>query len=385
MRHDRHDVVIVGARAAGAATAMLLARAGLRVLVIDRSRYGADTLSTHALMRGGVLQLHRWGLLDRIVDVGTPPIRCTKFDYAHDQIAIAIKPSHGIDALYAPRRTVLDPVLVDAAVSAGAEIRYGVTVTGLRRDRSGRVAGIVGRDGTGRRVAVDASLVVGADGLRSTVARLVGAPIEWRGTGASALVYGYWSDVNAAGYEWIFRRNACAGVIPTNDGRVCVFVASTPARVGRGGPEVHASILGDASPEAAARVRAGVAPDGVRTFAGHPGVIRRAWGPGWALVGDAGYWKDPLTAHGLTDAVRDAELLARVVVAARSGEMSERDALAGYQATRDRLSLPLFWITDTIAAQRWTDSEIGALLLELSSAMVEEVDTLAALDTAAVP
>src|SRR6188472_2330370 len=110
----RHDVVIVGARAAGAATAMLLARAGLTVLVLDRSRYGTDTLSTHALMRGGVIQLHRWGILDRIVAAGTPPVRRTTFRYASDELTITIKPSHGVDALYAPRRTVLDPVLVDA-------------------------------------------------------------------------------------------------------------------------------------------------------------------------------------------------------------------------------------------------------------------------------
>ena len=147
---SRPDVVVVGARAAGAATAMLLARAGLRVVVVDRGRYGADTLSTHALMRGAVVQLHRWGLLDRIIAAGTPPIRRTTFRYANDEIVIPIKPSHGVDALYAPRRTVFDPILVDAAVAAGAEVRYGLTVTGIRRDRRGRVTGVVGRDGGGR-------------------------------------------------------------------------------------------------------------------------------------------------------------------------------------------------------------------------------------------
>ena len=116
----RHDVVVVGARAAGAATAMLLARAGLDVLVVDRGRYGADTLSTHAILRGGVLQLHRWGLLDEIVAAGTPAIRRTTFHYATDQVSVTVKPSHGIDALYAPRRTVLDPILVDAATAAAA-------------------------------------------------------------------------------------------------------------------------------------------------------------------------------------------------------------------------------------------------------------------------
>ena len=149
-RHPRYHVVVVGARAAGAATAMLLARAGLDVLVVDRGRYGSDTLSTHALMRGGVLQLHRWGLLDRIVDAGTPPIRRTTFRYANDDVVVTIKPSLGVDALYAPRRTVLDPVLVDAAADAGADVRFGVTVTDVRRDAQGRVIGIAGRDDAGR-------------------------------------------------------------------------------------------------------------------------------------------------------------------------------------------------------------------------------------------
>src|SRR5207248_3196915 len=132
------------------------------------------------------------------------------------------------------------------------------------------------------------------------------------------------------GYEWIFRPNACAGVIPTNEGRACIFTAASPDRVGRGGMGVLQSLLAEASLATAARVRRGVAPAGVRTFTGRAGFVRRAWGPGWALVGDAGYWKDPLTAHGLTDALRDAELLARAVVAYESGARSEADALTGF-------------------------------------------------------
>jgi 2-polyprenyl-6-methoxyphenol hydroxylase-like FAD-dependent oxidoreductase len=382
---DRYDVVVVGARAAGAATAMLLARAGLRVVVVDRGRYGTDTLSTHALMRGAVVQLHRWGLLERIVAAGTPPVRQTTFRYADDEIVIPVKESHGVDALYAPRRTVLDPVLVDAAAAGGAEIRYGITVTGVRWDRQGRAAGIVGRHRTGRRVAIDARFVVGADGMRSTIARHVAAPIEQQGAGSTAVVYGYWSGLDTSGYEWIFRPNACAGVIPTNDGLACVFAAADPERVGPRGTRELESLVGRACPHTAARLRAASPPAGVRTFAGHPGFMRRAWGPGWALVGDAGYWKDPLTAHGLTDALRDAELLARALVGAASREASEQDVLATYQTTRDQLSLTLFGITDTIAAQRWTGAEISTLLRELSAAMADEVTALATLDAISVP
>jgi 2-polyprenyl-6-methoxyphenol hydroxylase-like FAD-dependent oxidoreductase len=386
MRPDHtYDAVVVGARAAGAATAMLLARAGLDVLVVDRSRYGADTLSTHALMRGGVIQLHRWGLLDRIVAAGTPPVRRTTFRYAAEEVTITIRPSHGVDALYAPRRTVLDPILVDAAVDAGVDVRYGITVKDVRRDRTGRVTGIVGRDDAGRAVAVNARLVIGADGIRSTVAHGVGAPIEHQGTGAAAVVYGYWADVPADGYEWIFRTNAAAGLIPTNDGLTCVFAGASPRRIGRGGLTILEEVVRDASPDAADRVAAGTGPTGLRTFTGRPGHLRRAWGPGWALVGDAGYWKDPLSAHGLTDALRDAELLARAVVAAAADPSEEAEALAQYQAVRDRLSLPLFDVVDTIAAQRWSDDEIGGLLLQLSSAMSDEVDAIAALDPVPAP
>ena len=171
---------MVGARCAGAATAMLLARRGLRVLAIDRGGYGADTMSTHALMRGGVLQLHRWGVLPRIVAAGTPAVRGTAFHYGDEVLEVAVKPSHGVDALYAPRRTVLDSVLVDAAQEAGAEVRHGHALVALVRRPSGRVSGAVVLDAEGGRGEIAADLVVGADGVGSTVAKLVGTPVAAR-------------------------------------------------------------------------------------------------------------------------------------------------------------------------------------------------------------
>jgi 2-polyprenyl-6-methoxyphenol hydroxylase-like FAD-dependent oxidoreductase len=374
-----HDVVIVGARAAGAATAMLLARAGLDVVVVDRTGYGADTLSTHALMRGGVLQLSRWGVLDRVVAAGTPPIRRTTFRYADQDVTIPVKPAAGVDALYAPRRTLLDPILVDAAAAAGADVRHGFAVTELLRGDGGRVDGVVGRDGQGRTRRIAARFVVGADGVRSKVAREVGAPVERTGTGASATTYGYWSGLESDGYEWNFRPDAASGVIPTNDGRACVFVSASPGRIGRGGPAVIADVIGATFPDLAGRLAAADAPPAFRTFGGLPGHIRRSWGDGWALVGDAGYWKDPLSAHGLTDALRDAELLARALAAVFAGTADEESALRDYQRRRDDLSAELFDVVDVIAGQRWTDDEIPELLLRLSAAMGDEVEALAAL------
>ena len=229
---DTYDAVVVGARAGGAATAMLLARQGLRVLLLDRDRYGADTLSTHALMRGSVFLLSEWGLLDRIIDAGTPAVRQTRFDYGADCATVSIKPTLGVEALYAPRRTVLDAVLVDAARAAGVEVRYGVSVTGLLRDRSGRVIGVTGRDRGGAPMGARAWLTVGADGARSTVARAAGATTVRVGTGAGAVVYGYWSELKIEGYEWFYRAGHTAGMIPTNSDEVCVF-AGVPAHLRR--------------------------------------------------------------------------------------------------------------------------------------------------------
>jgi 2-polyprenyl-6-methoxyphenol hydroxylase-like FAD-dependent oxidoreductase len=228
--HSRYDVLVVGARCAGAATAMLMARSGLRVLVIDRGRYASDTTSTHALMRGGVMQLHRWGLLPRIVAAGTPAVRSTEFHYGEDVVQVEIRPQHGVEALVAPRRTLLDSTLVDAARAAGAEVRHGCTLAALLRRTDGRVCGAAILDGDGQTVEVMADLVVGADGIGSTVARLAGARVLWEGRHATAVVYGHCRGLRAAAYSWYYRKQIGAGVIPTNGGAHCVFVAVPPAR-----------------------------------------------------------------------------------------------------------------------------------------------------------
>lgn len=382
-RSTTYDVVVVGARPAGTATAMLLARAGLRVAVLERAAPGTDTVSTHALMRGGVLQLTRWGLLDRIVTAGTPAVRRTIYDYGGERREIAIKPAHGVDALYAPRRTLLDPVLAEAAGEAGAEVRYRARVVGLVWER-GRVAGVRAVVGGATR-ELRAGLVVGADGIRSIVARLAGATTEHRGRSFSAVTYGYWEGLGADAYEWVFQPNACTGVIPTGDGMACVFACARPERIGRGGDPVVRSVAASADPALAERLAAAGPPALTRVWPGMPGYLRAAHGPGWALVGDAGYFKDPVVAHGLTDALRDAELLARAAIAGlggRPGELARE--LAAYGATRDRLSLPLFATADRIASHEWDDDEIDDLVRRISSATSAEVELLAHLDEPAL-
>lgn len=196
-----HDVVVVGGRVAGAATALLLARAGVRVALVERSAYGSDTISTHGLMRAGVIQLARWGILDDVIAAGTPPIRETTFHYADGESThVSIRPSAGVDALYAPRRYLLDRILVDAAVDAGADAWHGTTVTGLLRDGA-RVVGVRTVDRSGRPGGFRATITVGADGVRSTLARLAGAPVVRAGRNQGAFLYRYLADVGATGYE----------------------------------------------------------------------------------------------------------------------------------------------------------------------------------------
>jgi menaquinone-9 beta-reductase len=371
-----YDVVIAGARCAGAATALLLARRGVRVLVVDRGRYGTDTLSTHALMRGGVLQLHRWGVLPSVIAGGAVPVRTTTFFYGGEPLTIPIKVRDGVDALYGPKRALLDRLLVDHAVDAGAEIVHQVRLTGLQRRDDGRVCGAVLEDHDGGVHHVAAGLVVGADGATSNVADLVAAPVYRRGRHTGGVVYGHWSGVTIEGNRWYFDPGLSVGAIPTSEGEACIFVAVP-------GPRFRDAFRGDVTagyrrwlaqgaPELAAAVADARATEHLHGFAGRVGYFRQSWGPGWALVGDAGYYKDPITAHGITDALRDAEALANAITA------GTEEALAAYQQRRDDLAGGLFEASDAIASFEWDLAAARALHKTLADEMSREVKEMTA-------
>jgi flavin-dependent dehydrogenase len=377
-----YDVIIVGGRVAGASTALLLARAGLRVALLERSRAGTDIVSTHALMRAGVLQLSRWGVLPELVAAGTPPVTSTVFHYGDGGTThVSLRSSPGVDALYAPRRHLLDRVLVETASSSGADVLHETSVVGLLRGDDGRVLGVrVAGDG-GRELPIRAGLTIGADGIGSLVAREVGSAVLNEGRAASAILYRYVAGLPNDGYVWGYGDAAAAGFIPTNDGETCVFVATTPRRMKalrRAGAEsAYAALLDAVPPQMATAVRAHGAAGPLHGWRGVPGYVRRSFGPGWALVGDAGYFKDPITTHGITDALRDAELLSDAVLAAQAG-LAPAIALGHYQDTRDRLSRDLVEVTESVSRYDWDGDRIRTLLRRVSSAMSDEMDHLSA-------
>lgn len=377
-RSPHYDVVVVGARAAGAATAMLLARRGLRVLVVDRSAEGSDTLSSHALMRGAMTRLDRWGLLERVWAAGTPVITAATFRYGDEVLELDVPPTDSVPGLAAPRRTLLDPLLVEAARGSGANVAHQTRLHDIERDEDGRVRAVHLGDATRRTRRVTTGFLVGADGLQSTVARLVGAPVTRQGRHASAFILRHITraDLPRDTYTWLYQPGLGGGVIPTNGDAFCVFAAMSPARFreeGRNDPEASMVATLSALDAGIAEAVASAIPAGpVRSWPGVPGRFRKAHGPGWALVGDAGYFKDPFAAHGISDAFRDAELLADAVV---DGD------LARYERLRDHLSTPLFDVLEKIAGYEWDLDSLPALHLELSRAMRDEEVELRSLQT----
>jgi 2-polyprenyl-6-methoxyphenol hydroxylase-like FAD-dependent oxidoreductase len=218
-----YDAIVVGARCAGSSTAMLLARAGHRVLLLDRASFPSDTMSTHLVHPPGVAALERWGLLDQLVASGCPPIGSYRIDFGPFAFAAPPRPAGTIATAYAPRRTVLDKLLVDAAVAAGGELREGCTVEEVLVE-DGTVTGVRVRSGDGATATERAAVVVGADGLHSTVARAVQARRYHEQPALEASYYTYWSGLETTGFEGYIRPQRSWAAFPTHEGLTVVIV-----------------------------------------------------------------------------------------------------------------------------------------------------------------
>jgi len=356
MTAEHHDVIVVGARNAGAATAMLLARAGHDVVVLDRSKPTTDTNSTHALSRGGVVQLNKWGLLDKVVASGAPPIRNVSFHLPDETIRHDVRDTAGVDFLLAPRRYVLDALVAREAVAAGARLDTGARVLGVTKDPAGRVNGVTVRGRLGAVRQITARLVIGADGIHSKVASSVGAEIVEAHAPTASCLYTYVSGIDWDGFELYVGDRAFGGIFPTHGDEAAVFLIrpdndfADVMGAGRARTAMWLAELRRAVPAMAARLRPGRVTAGMRGYVGLPNQVRRAAGPGWALVGDAGYHRDPVTGHGMTDAFRHAELLADAADAWLRGRADETLAMAGYAQERDAAIAETFAITRELGA-----------------------------------
>jgi flavin-dependent dehydrogenase len=338
------DVIVVGARCAGSPVAMLLARRGYKVLLLDKARFPSDTVSTHYIHQSGIAHLNEWGLLDRVRASGCPAM--TEIAWDIEGITFSGHPPtpHGVPEAFGPRREVLDAILVRAAVESGVEFREGFTVKEVDWD-NGRVIGIRGRSHGGAMVTERARVVVGADGLHSTVARAVDASLYEEHSPRTHTYYTYWSGAPMQRLEFYELPGLGAAAFPTNDGLAMVSIAwssrAHPAGL-RGELEQHYLAALRRFPGLAERVLAGKR---VARFAGMakiPNQLRQAAGPGWALVGDAGYHKDPAAAQGITDAFRAAEQLMESLDAALTGVGALDDALADYARRRDDRAMPWY-------------------------------------------
>ncbi|TDP86059.1 flavin-dependent dehydrogenase [Aquabacterium commune] len=372
------DAVVVGARCAGAATALLLARQGHRVLIVDQAHFPSDVrLSTHLVWHAGVDLLDRWGLLQALQDSGCPLLT----DFTLDMGGLVLQgqpPATRVGAAMAPRRVVLDQVLLDAAVAAGAELREGVTFEGVLRERDsadGRVCGIRGRLQDGQPVQFEARVVVGADGTHSPLARAVGARalVHHPKDDGSYNAYAYFSGLPVDAVEFHSRPERMAYAWSTHHGQTLVGVI-LPGRAPRVPlAEVEAMVMRELhahAPSLAERVR-GAQREGDWTAASVGSHCREAAGAGWALVGDAGVTVDPVTAAGITLALRDAELLSGLLHEGllqdgSSGQRALDAALAHFGPQRDAVSRPLHQFAQDMAQLQVPPQEMVDVFMALA-------------------
>jgi flavin-dependent dehydrogenase len=360
-----YDAIVIGARCGGSPTAMLLARQGYRVLLVDKATFPSDTMSTHLAHPPAVAALARWGILERLELTNCPPITNYSFDFGPVTVEGTPRQPNGTANAYCPRRIVLDALLVETAVAAGVELREAFTVEEIVID-DGRVTGIRGHAKGGETVTERAQVVVGADGRHSLVAKAV-QPERYNEVPAmTPAYYAYWSGLPVKGFENYIRAESGRGwaAIPTHDGLTCVVQGTPQSDFATTRKDVEGTYLKsfELAPEFAERINGAKRESRFMGAADLAGYFRKPYGPGWALVGDAGYHKHPITAFGITDAFRDAEAVASALDDTFAGRRPYDDAMADYQRARDEEALPIYGFTCDFAALEPPPPELQQLI-----------------------
>ena len=367
-----YDVIIVGARCAGSPTAMLLARMGYRVLLLDRANFPSDVPRCHFIQLPGIALLQRWGLLDNIKASNCPAIPFVRFDVGPFALVNSPSSTSGNAGSYGPRRTVLDKILIDAAAHAGVEVREGFSVQELLMNGD-RVTGIRGRALKGATVMEKAEIVVGADGMRSMVARAVQAPIYRSKPPRTCVYFGYWSGVPLEGCEIYMREQRVFFAFPTNDNLICIAMEWPLKEFQTFRADLEGNLLRTIAlaPGLFERVRVGRREGRFMGSGDLPNFYRKPYGPGWALVGDAGYHKDPFLAQGISDAFRDAELVAEAIDVGLSGRCGLAEALSHYERQRNEETMPIYELNYQLASLDLPSTGMQQLLGALRGNQVE--------------
>jgi flavin-dependent dehydrogenase len=379
-----YDAIVVGARVAGSSTAMLLARKGLRVLAVERATFPSDAISTHQVQLTGVAALRRWGVLPSIEAAGTPATRHVRFETPDVVLEGHFPAFGGGNALYSPRRTLLDQILVDSARAAGVEVRENVTVDELLVEDA-TVVGIRAREGNGPSFEERGRIVIGADGKHSMVADAVDARVLRAADPSTVACYTYWSGFPVGGGEIYQKSRRSVGLWPTNDGLTISFIEWPIAEFDAFRSDIEGNVIATMELMGLGeRVHAAERAERIRTTPDVPNAIRTPFGPGWALVGDAGLVMDPITGQGISDAFGDAELLCEAITDGSSGSRPPGATLADYAAARDRARTPMWEFTVDLASFRPAKPEERVLFHSLEGNQ-PEIDRFFGVIAGAVP
>jgi flavin-dependent dehydrogenase len=357
-----YDAIVIGARCAGSPTAMLLARKGYRVLLADRAAFPSDSLCAHVVRKPAGALLRQWNLLDRVAASNCPPIRRMVYDVGPFALEGNSPPAGAVDTEYSPRRSVLDKILLDAAVEAGAEFRQ-LSVAEILSG-GGRVTGVRCRSAGGATFSRNARIVIGADGRHSMLAQAVQPERYHLRRTLTCAWYSYWSGLALEAGETYVRDGLTITAYPTNDGLACLAVSWPAARFREVRVGVEAAFLAgiDLAPPLATRLRSARRVERFYGASELPNFFRKPYGPGWALVGDAGCHKDPIAGQGIGDAFRDAQLLAEAVDEGLSRRRSMDQALADYEARRNQAAMPQYDFTCRLAAMKPPSPQTRRLL-----------------------
>jgi flavin-dependent dehydrogenase len=359
-----YDAIIVGTRCAGSPTAMLLARKGYKVLAVDKASFPSNTISTHYLHLPAIVRLKRWNLLDRVQALDCPPVTKAMIDF--DGLLLAGQPPalEGITEEYCIRRTILDKLLVDAAVESGVELRENFTVEEVLMEDD-RVVGIRGHDKNGAVVTEKARIVIGADGINSIVANTVKAPKYNEKPILTCGYYSYWSNLPLSDGSENYYRNGqvCIVVLPTNNNLTLVFCIWPYEKFATYKQDIERYYMEtlELAPAFAERVRQAKREEKIYGTGNIPNYFRKPFGDGWALIGDSGYHKDSITAEGISDAFRDAELLTDAIDDGFSERRPLAEALADYEQQRNISSMPLYEFTCQFASLSLPPDVLGLI------------------------